>query len=143
LPQTSGTHIQESRRFESMYTLQGKTQSTRHTISTLDSRMAPDHTSTVVSVGNLSLVSTRLKHAPIPGRSLGNQRQTDLTIALGHLILPPSRQPWSRGERFWPSGYTTILAYWAHITSMRSVHSILAHGGQPIGLNRHRWGQQP
>jgi hypothetical protein len=50
LPQISNTHIQESRRFESMYTLQGKTQSTwrirfprqsmydRYTLSTGSSR---------------------------------------------------------------------------------------------------------
>jgi hypothetical protein len=45
------THIRESRRFESMYTLQGKTQSTRHTPSTLDLGMAPDHPSHVIRVG--------------------------------------------------------------------------------------------
>jgi hypothetical protein len=50
LPQTNDTHIRESRRFESMYTLYGKTRSTRHT---LDSRMVPDHTSPMIRVGNL------------------------------------------------------------------------------------------
>jgi hypothetical protein len=34
---------------------------------------------------------------------------------------------------FQPSGDTAISAYWAHNISMRSVCSILAHGGQPIG----------
>jgi hypothetical protein len=38
------THIPESRRFESMYTLQEKTQPTRHTLSTLSPRMVYDHT---------------------------------------------------------------------------------------------------
>jgi hypothetical protein len=98
-----------------MYTLQGKTRSTRHTLSTLDSCMDPDHTSHVVHIGNLLLVPTRLKYAPIPERSLGDQRQTGPTVALAHLILPPSRQPWSRGERFQPSSYTTISAWWTHI----------------------------
>jgi hypothetical protein len=116
-----------------MYTLQGKTRSTRHTLSTLDSRMVPDHTTPVVHVANPSLVPTRPKHAPVLRRSFGNRRQTDPVVALGHLILRPSRQPWRREERFWPSGYTATSAYWVHITSMRSIRSILAHGGQPIG----------
>jgi hypothetical protein len=44
-----------------------------------------------------------------------------------------SWQPWSRGERFRPSGCTATSVYWAHITSMLLVRSMLAHGGQPIG----------
>jgi hypothetical protein len=133
LPQTSGTHIRESQWFELVYTLQGKTWSICHMLSTLDSHMVSDHTSPMVHIGNLSLVPTRTKHAPTPGRSLGNERQTGLTVALGHLIPPPSWQAWSRGERFWPNGYTVTSAYWAHNTSMWLVHSILARGGQPIG----------
>jgi hypothetical protein len=66
------THIRELRRFESMYTLQGKTQSTLHTLSTLDLHRVPDPTSHVVHVGNLSLVPTRMKQAPTPGRSLSD-----------------------------------------------------------------------
>jgi hypothetical protein len=73
-----------------MYTLQGKTRSTRHTLSTLDLHRVPNHTSHVVYVGNLSLVLTRTKHAPTPGRSLSDRRQTDPAIILGHLIPPPS-----------------------------------------------------
>jgi hypothetical protein len=61
---------------------------------------------------------SRTKHAPTPFAS--------------HLILPPSRHSWSRGEKLWPSGYTTTLAYSAHNTNMRSVRSILAYRGQPI-----------
>jgi hypothetical protein len=82
---------------------------------------------------NLSLAPTKLKHAPTPERSPSNQRQIGPAIVLGDLIPPPMRQPWSRGERFWPNGYTATSAYWTHITSMRSVHSILAHGDQPNG----------
>jgi hypothetical protein len=82
---------------------------------------------------NLSLAPTKWKQAPTPRRSLGNQRQTGPAVILGDLIPPPMRQPWSRGERFQPNGHTVTLAYWAHITSMRSVCSILAHGGQPNG----------
>jgi hypothetical protein len=114
----SVTHIQESQQFESMYTLQGRIRSTYHTLFTLDSHRVPNYTSHVVHVGNLSQVPTRTKHASTPERSLGNQRQTDLTVVLGHLILPPSRQPWSRGERFQPIGYTATSPYWAHNTSM-------------------------
>jgi hypothetical protein len=80
---------------------------------------------------NLSVAPTKSKQAPTPGRRHGNQRQTGLAVVLGDIIPPPMRQPWSRGERFWPNGYTATSAYWAHITSMRSVRSILARGGQP------------
>jgi hypothetical protein len=59
----------------------------------------------------LSLAPMKLKQAPTPGGSLGNQRQTDSAIILGGLILPPMRQAWSRGERFWPNGYTATSAY--------------------------------
>jgi hypothetical protein len=80
---------------------------------------------------NPSLARTKSKQAPTPERRLGNHRQTGPTIVLGDLIPPPMRQFWSRGERFWPNGHTTTSAYWAHITTMRLVHSKLAHGGQP------------
>jgi hypothetical protein len=63
---------------------------------------------------NFSLVPTKSKQAPTPGRSLDNQRQTDTTIILSGFILPPMRQPWSRGEMFRPSGYTATSVYWAH-----------------------------
>jgi hypothetical protein len=82
---------------------------------------------------NLSLAPTKSKHAPTPGGSLGNQRQTSLAVVLGGLITPPMRQPWSRGERFWPNGHIATSGYWAHITSMQLVRSILARGGQPNG----------
>jgi hypothetical protein len=81
----------------------------------------------------LLLAPTKSKQAPTSGRSLGNQRQTGPVVVLGDLIPPPMRQPWSRGERFQPNGYIATSAYWAHITSMRSIRSILVHGGQPNG----------
>jgi hypothetical protein len=81
--------ISESWRFESMYTLQRKTRSTRHTLFTLDLHRVPDPTSHVVHVGILSLVPTRTKQAPTPERSLGDRRQTDLAVILGHLIPLP------------------------------------------------------
>jgi hypothetical protein len=82
---------------------------------------------------NLSLDPTKLKQAPTPERSLSNQRQIDPAVILDDLIPPPMRQPWSRGKKFWLNGYISTLAYWTHITSMRSLRSILTRGGQPIG----------
>jgi hypothetical protein len=63
---------------------------------------------------NLSPLTTKSKQAPTPGRSLDNQRQTGPAVVLSGLILPPMRQPWSRGEQFQPSGYIATSAYWAH-----------------------------
>jgi hypothetical protein len=143
LPQISGTHIRESRRFESMYTLQGKIRSTHHTLFTLDPRIVPDHTSNMVHVVNLSLVPTRTKHAHTPERTLGDQRQTGSVIAMGHLILPPSRQPCSMGERFWPSGYTATSAYWTHIPTCDWYIQYLLAGDNPSIFNRHSQGLQP
>jgi hypothetical protein len=125
-----------------MYTLQGKTPSTWHTLSTLDPHRVPDHTSHLVYIGNLSLVPTRTKQAPTPRRNLGDRRRTGPAVILGHLIPPPSWQLWSRGERFWPSGYIATSAYWVHITACdRYVQCFLA-GANPLILNRHTWGLQ-
>jgi hypothetical protein len=121
----------------------GETRSTHHTFFTLDPRMVPNHTSHVVHVGNLLLVPTRTKYAPTPRRSLGIQRQIVLAIALGHLILPPSQQPWSRGERFRPSGYTVTSAYWDHIPSCDRYVQCLLVGANSLVLNRHRRQLQP
>jgi hypothetical protein len=49
-----------------------ETQLTHHTLYTLDPCIILDHTSHVVHVGNLSLVSMRSKHVPTPERSLGD-----------------------------------------------------------------------
>jgi hypothetical protein len=69
---------------------------------------------------------------PYTRGSLGDRRQTGPAVVFCHLIPPPSRQPWSRGEMFQPSGEATTSAYWAHNISMQSVHSMLACGGQSI-----------
>jgi hypothetical protein len=126
-----------------MYTIQGKTRSTRYTLSTLDPRRVSDHTSHVVHGGNLSLVPMRLKQAPTPERSLSDQRQTGSTVVSGHLILPPSRQSWSRGKRFRPSGYAGTLAYWAHIPAYDRYVQYLLTEANPSILNRHMQGLQP
>jgi hypothetical protein len=67
----------------------GKPRLTCHMLFTLDPRRVSDPTTHMIHIDNLSLVPTRLKHVPTPERSLGDQRQTDPAIALGHLILPP------------------------------------------------------
>jgi hypothetical protein len=120
-----------------------KTRSTRHTFFMLNPHRVLDHTSYVVYVGNLSLVSTRLKHASTPGRSLTDKRQTDPVIILGHLIPPPSRQSWSKWERFWPSGYTATSAYWTHILVYNRYVQCLLIGANPSVLNRPRRRLQP
>jgi hypothetical protein len=51
--------------------------------------MVRDRTSLMVHIGNLSLVPTRMKLAPTPGRSLSDQRQTGSAVILGHLIPLP------------------------------------------------------
>jgi hypothetical protein len=127
-----------------MYTLEGKTWPTHHVCFPLQSTQPSVHFLRAVPVrDNLSLAPTKLKQAPTPERSIDNQIQTDPTIVLGGLILPPMWQPWSRGERFLPNGYTTTSAYWDHITNMQLVRSILAHGVNPSILNQHRRGLQP
>jgi hypothetical protein len=126
-----------------MYTLQGKTWSTHHMLFTLDPHRVPDHTSHMVHIDNLSLVPTRSKQAPTPRRSLGDQRQTGPTVILDHLILPPSRQSWSREERFRPSGYTATSAYWTHILAYDRYVQYLLTGVNTSVLNWHRLGLQP
>jgi hypothetical protein len=53
-----------------MYTLQGKTRSTRHTLSTLDPCRVLNHTSHVVHVGNLLLVPRGQNRPLHPGEIL-------------------------------------------------------------------------
>jgi hypothetical protein len=82
--------------------------------STLDLRMVPDHTSHVVHVGQPFTSHHKVETDPYT-RKKSWQPKTDWpSCVLGGLILPPMWHPWSRGERFRPSGYTTTSAYWAH-----------------------------
>jgi hypothetical protein len=127
------TYIWESQRFESMYTLQGKTRPTRHTYPTLHLHMVSDHT--------YLTWSTRSNHSRSP-----HEVEID----------PCNRKKSWRPKTDWPSrrlrsphssSLTTVLEYrkevsakWLHsyigllgpYTSMRSVLSIVAHGGQRI-----------
>jgi hypothetical protein len=104
------THIRESRRFESMSTLQGKTRPTRHTPSMLDLHMVLDHTSHVLRERQPFTSPYEVEEAPTPRRSL------------------------EVGERSFGPVVTQLLQLTVSInTNMRSVHSILARGGQLIG----------
>jgi hypothetical protein len=112
------THIRESRRFKLMYTLQGKPDqhATRipHSIRVWSQTI---RISRGQCIATFCVVPTRSKLSPTSERNLDDQKQTGPTVVWGHLILPPSRQPWSRREIFWPSGYRTTSAYWAHISA--------------------------
>jgi hypothetical protein len=92
---------------------------------------------------NLSLPPTKSKQTPTPRRILGNQRKTGLAIILGDLIPPPMRQPWSRGERFRPNGYTTTLATRPISPACNRYVQYLLAGDNRTVVNRRRWGLQP
>jgi hypothetical protein len=130
------THIQESWRFKSMYTLLGKTRPTHHTLSTLSSRMAQDYTYLMWSTyrnppwdadrfGRISLLPKK----GLPTQSTARW-PTDPRVRTQFLSRASQ---WSSRRK--PSSYrwpTTMLTG-AINTNMRSVHSILPHGGQLIG----------
>jgi hypothetical protein len=50
-------------------------------------------------VATFHVVPNRFKQTPTPGGILGTQRSPGSAVVLGHLILPPSHQPWSMGEK--------------------------------------------
>jgi hypothetical protein len=80
LPQTSGTHIRESRWFKSIYTLQGKIWLTRYTLSMLGPCMTFDHMyltrfTHINSVGQSHSLRKRapdLIHSTMADRSTGS-----------------------------------------------------------------------
>jgi hypothetical protein len=126
-----------------MYTLQGKTRSTRHTLFTLDSRMVPDHTSLVVHVGNLLLVPTSTKHDPTPGRSLDDKdRLARPSSRVTSFFLP--HDSLGVGEGGFGQVVTQLYQLTGHITlaSDRYVQCLLMRAN-PSVLNRHRRGLQP
>jgi hypothetical protein len=84
------------------------------------------------------VVPTRSKQAPTPRRNLGDQKQTRLAVILGHLILPPSAQPWSRERDF-----GQVVTQLHCLTGPIYQHVILAHGANPLILNQYRLGLQP
>jgi hypothetical protein len=126
-----------------MYTLQGKTLSTRHTLSMLDSSMLPDHTSPVVHVGNLSLVPTRTKNPLDPEEVLAIEDR---------LARPPpsvTSFPFPHdslgvGER----GFDQVITQLHQLTgpttpACNQYIQYLLTGANPSVLNRHRRRLQP
>jgi hypothetical protein len=126
-----------------MYTLQGKTRSTRHMLSMLDSRMVPNHTSPVIRVGNLSLIPTRTEQAPRPGGNLGDRRQTGPTVVLV-TSFPLPHDTLGVGERGFGQVVTQLHQFIGPITPAcdRYVQYLLV-GANLLVLNRYRWGLQP
>jgi hypothetical protein len=111
-----------------MYTLQGKTRSTRHMLSTLDSHMVPDHTSLMFHVGNLSLVPTRMKQAPTPWRSLGD-------------LIPLPHDSLEVGEGGFSQEVTQLLQLTRPITPACDWYiQYLLTGANPLVVNQLRWG---
>jgi hypothetical protein len=130
------THIWESRRFESMYTLQGKTRPTRHTLSTLSMHMVQDHTYLIWSIySNLLWDTDRFERIPqLPRKGLPTQstahRLTDPRVRTKFLSWA---NQWSSRRKPSSCRWPTTQLTGSTNTSMRSVRSILARGGQPIG----------
>jgi hypothetical protein len=130
------THIRESRWFKSMYTLQGKTWPTRHTLTMLSPRMVQYHAYLTWSTySNLSrshqqswarplLLRKRASdtiHSMLADRSVGPYPVS--------LLSQPLKQ-WGKAKH--------LLMVATRLTgpintSMRLVRSILAHDSQPIG----------
>jgi hypothetical protein len=96
LPQISGTHIWESWRFKSMYTIQRKTRPTRHTHPTLSSHMVPDHTYlTWLTHSNLSWVTDRFRRIPLlpRKRAFDTIPSTSVNRSVGLYPVSLSSQP--------------------------------------------------
>jgi hypothetical protein len=89
---------------------------------------------------NLSLAPTKLKQAPTPGGSLGNQRKTGPTIVLVASFLLPCDNP-RVGER----GFGPMVTQLHQLTGLisaacdRYVQYLLAGANQTV-LNQHRRG---
>jgi hypothetical protein len=109
----------------------------------LDSRMVPDHISPVVHVGYLSLVLTRMKHAPTPGRSLDDQRQIGPSVTrVTSFFLP--HDSLVVGERGFGQVVTQLHQLTGPITPAcdRYVQCLLTGANLSV-LNRHRRGLKP
>jgi hypothetical protein len=111
------THIWESRRFESMYTMQRKIRPTCHTLSTLDLRMVQDHTSHVVHVEQPFASPHEIKISPYT-RKKSWQPKTDLSSR--YLGWPHS------------SSHATALELGKEVSAqwLQSYFSLLAHKHQ-------------
>jgi hypothetical protein len=129
-----------------MYTLQGKTRSTRHTLSTLSPRMVHNHTYLTRSAySNLSYSYQQIWTDPLhPRRRAPDTIHSTMTIwSAGSYPTSLPRQPKSSGEKSsscWQP--TTRLTGPISPTCDRYVQYLLARANRMV-LNRHRWGLQP
>jgi hypothetical protein len=148
MPQTSDTHIRESRQFESMYTLQGKTWATRNMHSMLNQCMVLDHMYLTWSThSNLSWSHQQWWTEPL----LPRKRASDTihnTIADRSVGPYPISLP-SQPLKQWGGGKSTLC--WCQVTRLtgriaptcdRYIQYLLTRANSSV-LNRHRWGLQP
>jgi hypothetical protein len=92
---------------------------------------------------NLSLAPTKSKHAPTPGGSLGNQRQTARPSSWVTSFVLPCDSP-EVGERGFDPMVTQLHQFAGPISPayIRYVQYLLT-GANRMFLNRHKWGLQP
>jgi hypothetical protein len=140
------THIRESRRSESMYTLQGKTRPTHHTLSMLNPHMVHDHTYLTRSTySNISYsrqqIWTDLMHLRRRATDTIHSTMTIWSTGLYPASFP--QQPKSSGEKSnfcWQP--TTRLTRPISPAYDRYVQYLLA-GANRMVLNRHKRVLQP
>jgi hypothetical protein len=140
------THIRESRRFESMYTLQEKTRPTHHTLSTLSPRMVHNHMYLMWSIySNLLYSRQQIWTDPLDPRRRAPDTIHSTTTVRSSGLYPASlsQQPKSSGEKSsscWQP--TTRLIGPISPACDRYVQYLLAEANRTV-LNRHMRGLQP
>jgi hypothetical protein len=137
------THIRELRRFESMYTLQGKTRPTRHTLSMLSPRMVYNHTYLIrATYSNLlyghQQIWTDSLHPRrrAPTQSIA-RRLTDLQV---HTQLLSHNNLWSSGKKSSFCWHPTSRLTGPISPACDRYVQYLLVGANPSILNRHRRG---
>jgi hypothetical protein len=137
------THIRESQRFESMYTLQRKIRPTRHTLSMLSPRMVHGHTYLTRSTySNLSYSRQQIWTDPLhPRRRAPNTIHITMAIwSVGPYSASLPQQPKSSGEKSSSCWQPTTRLIWSiSPTCDRYVQYLLAGANQTV-LNWHRRG---
>jgi hypothetical protein len=120
-PRISGTHIWESRWFESMYTQQGKTRLTHHTLSTFGPRMTLDHTYLMWSTySNLLWIHQQICTDPLPPRRRApNTMHNSTSIwSAGPYLASLPQQPmgqWEKTSFYWQPGNKLIRPISPHV----------------------------
>jgi hypothetical protein len=146
LPQTSSTHIRESRRFKSIYTMQGKTRSTRHMHLTVSPRMVQ---TICISRGQCIAIFCEVINSDGQSHcSTKNGLPTQFTTRW--LTNSRVRTQFLPRVDHWSSGGKVTLC-WRQTTRLTRPISpacdwyvkYLLTGVNSSVLNRHRWGLQP